>query len=81
MPERIYPSEYCPFTVVTLGSYTLIPTMLPLFKTFLELLFWHCLQNLRHILLIILSDGKPSSFEGGFDFWNSQKLFGVKTGE
>ena len=79
MPEQIYPSEYGPFKVVTLGAYTLIPTLLPLFKTFLELLSWHCLQSLRHILLIILSDGKSSSFEGGFDFWNSQKSFGVTT--
>lgn len=55
MPEPIYPSEYCPLKAVLLGGHLLIPPVLPLVKTILELLFWHGLQSLQHILLILSS--------------------------
>lgn len=81
MPEHVYPNEYYPLKVVTLGGNTRTSPMLPLFKTFLELLFWPGLQSLQHILLILSSvmGRKSSSFEGGFDFGNSQKSFRAKT--
>lgn len=81
MPEPVHPNEYYPLKVVTLGGYTLISPMLPLLKTFLELLFGPGLQSLQHILLILSSvmGRKSSSFEGGFDFGNSQKSFRAKT--
>lgn len=56
------------FKEVMLGSYTVIPMMLPLLKVLLELSL-----EPRHTILNILSGGKSSSFEGEFEFWKQAK--------
>lgn len=59
MPDPVYPNEYHPLKVVTLGGYMLIPPMLPLFKTVLgtPFLAWPS-ESATHSFDIILSDGK-----------------------
>jgi len=43
------------FQVLTLSSYALSPTMLPLLEIFLEFLLWNNFQCHRHILLDVFS--------------------------
>lgn len=82
MPERIYPNEYCPFKVIPWEVIHVFQQCCHCSEH-----FWNTpllalpSESAAYSFDIILSDGKSSSFEGGFDFWNCQKSFGVKTDE
>jgi hypothetical protein len=69
------------FEVLPLSRYAFSPTMLPLLEIFFELLLWNSFQCRRHIFWMSSVSWNLHSFKAGFIFRNSQKSFGVKSGQ
>jgi len=70
------------FKVLPFSNYAPTLTMLPPFKTFLEHLLWNSFQCSRHISFSLSSiSWNLRPFKADFTFWNSHKLFGIKSGE
>ena len=69
------------FKVLPLGSYALMPTPSPPFKTILELVLWNGLQSCRCITPDVITVIKMPSFQCFLYFWEQKKSLEARSGE
>jgi len=69
------------FKVLYFSSNALSPMILPLLETFLEFLLWNSFQCRHHISFRTSISLNLPPFKADFNYGNSQKSFGAKSGE
>jgi hypothetical protein len=79
--DKVPVSSIIPFIVLPSGTHTVVPVLLPLLETFLEVFFWNHLQTACHVGNDISVMPNSFPFIISLNMENSQKSHGDSLGE